>query len=149
MITATQIVTILLTLTRYQRSLLQDIFRASGSDDALTVSWCHKQRDVEEAFCALGRMGLIECEGSDWNWERAWAHPSNLARELFCLEAWPENCSAWRIPMDAAGPSSHGTPGIAGWWSGSSFPSSWNHAPTTIISTPSLDSLIYDATIRL
>jgi hypothetical protein len=100
MITATQIVTILLTLTRYQRSLLQDIFRASGSDDALTVSWCHKQRDVEEAFCALGRMGLIECEGSDWNWERAWAHPSNLARELFCLED-PNGCR-WAIePRDA------------------------------------------------
>jgi len=100
MINPLQIVTILLTLTRYQRSLLEDIFRASGADDALTVSWCHKQPEVEAAFCTLGKMGLIECEGSDWNWERCWAHPSELARELFCLE--DPNGNRWCIePRDS------------------------------------------------
>lgn len=101
MVTPTQIVTLLtITLTREHMDLLEDIFQASKSDDAFTVAWLHQTAARERLFCELGSMGLIECSGSLYDWNRAWAHPSNLAHELFCLEEPHGN--RWAIePRDA------------------------------------------------
>lgn len=103
MLNATTIAAILTNLTDAHLDLLAEIARYWKNDCALSERTARSVFGTENLFCDLGRAGLIEIEGSSYDWNKAHVYPTAFAFEIFRLVN-PEfpGCPTFAIePRDA------------------------------------------------
>jgi hypothetical protein len=80
-------------------AMLQEICRWHANDNSMTLTMVHRVESELLATAELNRLGLVDATGSSWDYDRAWAVPTELAYALY--ELVDANDSPYFEPRDA------------------------------------------------